>query len=578
MHAFADLFDALDQTSATRAKHAALCVYFRQAADADVVWALHLLLGGKVRGGAKGSTTLAKSSELQRWIGAHARLPDWLVTLSYEQVGDLAETLHLLAPIPSAPAPVPPLSTLIECVLQPLAGLAEADRQAVITQQWASQHGTARLLFNKLLTGNLRIGVSRALVQSALSDVWQLPVDVLAKRLMSFMPTLVDLHALKAPLSELDKTQGTYPFYLASAVELDANTSVPLEAQLLNQLGSVHDWQLEWKWDGIRAQMLCQRDIGTDGAPQSATVQLLSRGEEDLQGRFPELELALQTLPACVLDGEIVAWDAEHQAPGTFQTLQTRIQRKKPSAKLLQQNPVRFIGYDLLRLGDRDLRAQPLSERRAALQRMLAHANHQHLMISDSLVVTDWQHAQLLRMQARAQRCEGLMLKRKSSIYQQGRKRGDWWKWKLDPLSFDAVLLYAQAGHGRRANLYTDYTFGVWHQNQLLPIAKAYSGLDQQEINQVDRWIRAHTLEKFGPVRKVSAELVFELGFEAIQVSKRHRAGVALRFPRILRWRHDKKAADADQLSAVCALANLSEPITPRIDAPETADVAQQTS
>lgn len=556
MRDFADLFDALDQTSATRSKHLALCAYFKQAHDADVLWALHLLLGGKVRGGAKSAITLAKSTELQRWIGAHAQLPEWLVTLSYEQVGDLAETLHLLAPIPKDPRPSPPLSTLIEAVLLPLAGKGEVERQVAITEQWARLTGTARLLFNKLLTGNLRIGVSRALVQTALSEVWQLPVDALAKRLMSFAPNLSALRALKAPLSALDKTQGTYPFYLASALDVDPEPARFIQA-LHEQLGETCDWQLEWKWDGIRAQLLCQRDSAT----QAASVQLLSRGEEDLQGRFPELEFALQQLPACVLDGEIVAWDELSQAPGTFQTLQTRIQRKKPSAKLLLENPVRFIAYDVLRVGETDLRPSPLWQRRSTLQALLAQANQPQLLISEALEASDWEQAQALRLQARAKRCEGLMLKRKTSLYQQGRKRGDWWKWKLDPLSFDAVLLYAQAGHGRRANLYTDYTFGVWHGEQLLPIAKAYSGLDQQEINQLDRWIRAHTLEKFGPVRKVSAELVFELGFEAIQVSKRHRAGVALRFPRILRWRQDKNAADADQLSAVCALANLSSAV-----------------
>nr|MDQ3057770.1 cisplatin damage response ATP-dependent DNA ligase [Pseudomonadota bacterium] len=315
-------------------------------------------------------------------------------------------------------------------------------------------------------------------------------------------------------------------------------------------LGDIDDWLLEWKWDGIRLQL-----IRRDGE-----VALWSRGEERLDGRFPEIESAAALLPRdCVLDGELLAW-REGDAPMPFTALQTRIQRLKPGAKTLKDTPVRVQVYDLLELDGDDWRERPLSDRRAALEALVAsipdpEAGGARFALSPRVQASDWVTAATLRSGARERGVEGLMLKRLSSPYQAGRRRGDWWKWKIDPLTIDAVLLYAQSGHGRRSTLYTDYTFGLWDGDTLVPVAKAYSGLDDNEILALDKWIRAHTLERFGPVRSVQAHHVFELGFEAVNKSGRHKSGIAVRFPRILRWRKDKPMSEADRLDTLRALA-----------------------
>src|SRR5690606_14867813 len=324
-------------------------------------------------------------------------------------------------------------------------------------------------------------------------------------------------------------------FFLASPLEVEPAS-----------LGPVTDWLLEWKWDGIRVQLLLR-----DGE-----VALWSRGEERLDGRFPEIEQAATALPeGTVIDGELLAWRADEDAPLPFTALQTRIQRRKPGPKTLADTPVRVVAYDLLELDGRDLRQMPQRERRVLLERVLATLGDPRITLSPQVLPTSWEHAADLRGQSRERGVEGLMLKRADAVYQSGRRRGDWWKWKIDPLTIDAVLIYAQAGHGRRSTLFTDYTFGLWHEGALVPVAKAYSGLDDKEILKLDRWIRAHTLERFGPVRSVEAVHVFELGFEAVNRSSRHKSGIAVRFPRILRWRHDKPAAEADVLATLQALA-----------------------
>lgn len=314
----------------------------------------------------------------------------------------------------------------------------------------------------------------------------------------------------------------------------------------MSSLGAIDDWLLEWKWDGIRLQLL----------RRAGEAALWSRGEERLDGRFPEIEQAAMGLPdGTVIDGELLAWQPEQLLPMPFTALQTRIQRLKPGPKTLAAAPARVVAYDLLELDGEDLRERPLHARRALLERVLATLADPRIIASPLVHSTDWQAAAQVRLDARARGVEGLMLKRARSPYQSGRRRGDWWKWKIDPLTIDAVLLYAQAGHGRRSTLYTDYTFGLWHDGALVPIAKAYSGLDDTEILQLDRWIRANTTERFGPVRAVTPHHVFELGFEGVNRSTRHKSGIAVRFPRILRWRHDKPFAEADHLSSLQALA-----------------------
>jgi DNA ligase-1 len=430
-----------------------------------------------------------------------------------------------------------PLRAWVEHVLWPVSGAAPALRRAAVTGAWAELAESERLVFNKLITGALRIGVSKRLVQQALADISGLDIALLAQRMLgAWRPGPETLSLLLAPGGQASDREQPYPFYLAS----------PLEAGP-ESLGAVEDWLLEWKWDGIRLQLL----------KRNHAVALWSRGEERLDGRFPEIDEAGMALPeGTVLDGELLAWGAGAEAAlMPFTSLQRRINRLKPGPKLLAEVPLRVQAYDLLELGGEDLRALPLSERRARLLALLAEVGDPRLLPSPRVVAADWAEADALRRSARERGVEGLMLKRLSSSYQAGRRRGDWWKWKLDPLTIDAVLVYAQSGSGRRSTLYTDYTFALWDGDRLVPVAKAYSGLDDREIARLDRWIRANTLERFGPVRVVKPQHVFELGFEAVNLSARHKSGVAVRFPRILRWRDDKLPADADRVEALKSLA-----------------------
>jgi DNA ligase-1 len=528
MKHFASLYRELDQSTATLDKRAALVRYFRAAPPADAAWAMWLLAGGKL-------ARIANTRELREWIVQESGQPAWLVEDSYDHVGDLAETLTLLMGDPQASTEDRSLLDWIEGILLPVANQDPELRRATVVAGWHALRFDECLLFNKLLTGALRVGVSQRLVQQALAEMSGIDISRIAQRMLgAWKPTPDFLHRLLTVEELPEDRQQPYPFFLASPLENEAPT-----------LGDIDDWLLEWKWDGIRLQL-----IRRDGE-----VALWSRGEERLDGRFPEIELAAATLPRdCVIDGELLAW-RDGDAPMPFTALQTRIQRRKPGAKTLADTPARVLAYDLLELDGVDLRARPLSERRALLESLLAEHDDRRIVISPRVSVDSWDAAALLRASARERGVEGLMLKRMESVYQSGRRRGDWWKWKIDPLTIDAVLLYAQSGHGRRSTLYTDYTFGVWDGDALVPVAKAYSGLDDKEILALDSWIRANTLERFGPVRSVKAHHVFELGFEAVNVSRRHKSGIAVRFPRILRWRHDKPMAEADRLQTLQALA-----------------------
>ncbi|HZF98979.1 MAG TPA: ATP-dependent DNA ligase [Pseudoxanthomonas sp.] len=528
MKQFACLYRELDQSTATLDKRAALIAYFRDAPPADAAWAIALLSGAKL-------SRIANTRELREWVVEESGQPDWLVDESHDHVGDLAETLTLLLDDPPAPAPDRSLTGWIEGVLLPVAGQDPALRRATVVGGWRALPFDQRLLFNKLLTGALRVGVSQRLVQQALAEMSGIDISRLAQRMLgAWRPTPQFLAALLSAEELAGDRQQPYPFFLASPLENPAES-----------LGPIEDWVLEWKWDGIRLQLI----------RRAGEVALWSRGEERLDGRFPEIEHAAATLARdCVIDGELLAW-REGDAPLAFAALQTRIQRRKPGPKTLADAPARVLAYDLLELDGEDLRTRPLSERRARLQSLLDSHGDPRIVVSPRIASESWQAAAAMREGARARGVEGLMLKRADSIYQSGRRRGDWWKWKIDPLTIDAVLLYAQSGHGRRSTLYTDYTFGVWDGDTLVPVAKAYSGLDDREILRLDSWIRAHTLERFGPVRSVQAHHVFELGFEAVNVSKRHKSGIAVRFPRILRWRHDKPFTEADRLETLQALA-----------------------
>lgn len=532
MKAFAALYHELDRSTATLDKRAALVAYFRVAPRRDAAWALHLLAGGKVTGARR---AIANTRELREWIAEVSGTPGWLVDASYDQVGDLAETLALLLDEPTSPAPDLALTDWIEQRLLPAINQDVATRRAVVVAAWTSLSFDERLVFNKLLTGALRVGVSQRLVQQALAQMSGIDIARLAQRMLGrWTPTEAFLSDLLSSQELPSDRQQPYPFFLASPLEADAAS-----------LGPIGDWLLEWKWDGIRLQLI----------RRNGEVALWSRGEERLDGRFPEIEAAAARLPRdCVLDGELLAWRDDAAEPLPFTALQTRIQRLKPGPRTLASTPVRVQVYDLLERDGEDWRARPQSERRQALEQLVADVDPR-IRASPRVNAESWAQAAQLRMAAREHGVEGLMLKRWSAAYQVGRRRGDWWKWKVDPLTIDAVLLYAQSGHGRRSTLYTDYTFGLWDGDTLVPVAKAYSGLTDAEILQLDRWIRAHTRERFGPVRSVEAFHVFELGFEAVNRSTRHKSGIAVRFPRILRWRHDKPVAEADRLDQLRALA-----------------------
>jgi len=521
MKDFAALFDRLDQTTATNAKVAALVDYFKAAPPEDAAWAVYFLTGRRLK-------RLVNTRELREWTAGASGLALWLIEESYEHVGDLAETMHLLLPPAQLKPDLSRLSEIIETAIQPLAKMEDDERQEQVTQLWQEFDGSERFLINKLLTGGFRVGVSKRLVTRALAEVAGVDSSLVAHRLMGKGTPNADFYQrLIADQADVDFEQSTpYPFFLAS----------PLE-QELEHLGDAQDWQAEWKWDGIRAQLI----------RRAGQTWIWSRGEERMDGRFPELETAAEALPdGTVLDGEIMAW--RDGAPLPFSVLQTRIGRKKPGKVTLEKAPVVLLAYDCLEFGGEDLRERPLEARMDALEQALPE-NNARLQPSAQVRFSDWNELPAQRDRSRELGVEGLMLKRKSSPYRVGRKRGDWWKWKVEPYTFDGVMIYAQPGHGRRSNLFTDYTFAVHDGDQLVPVAKAYSGLTQKEIDRLDRWIRNNTKERFGPVRSVEPMQVFELAFEGISHSPRHKSGIALRFPRIHRWREDLTSKDADSLA-----------------------------
>jgi DNA ligase-1 len=600
MEAFCALYQALDASTATRDKLAAMSRYFRQAPPADAAWAVYLLAGGKPR-------QVVPTRLLRAWAADLAGLDTWLFEECYAAVGDLAETIaHVLpqrlafettraaggrtepAEPPDAAAQAVPaagasLGDWMALALAPLRGLPpEAQRKAVVAQ-WAGLSAEARFVHIKLIGGGFRVGVSRQLVQRALAQAFGLESATLAQRMMGYTdagrsPVAEDFARLVAPPAADSADSGAslapYPFFLAHALEAEPlNPAQPL--------GPVADWLAEWKYDGIRAQLVCRH----------GQAALWSRGEELISESFPEFSAwaaALGPDAAAVLDGEVLAWDTAAQQALPFASLQTRIGRTKPGPKLLKTTPVVFVAYDLLQWQGQDLRGHAQHIRRAHLEQALACVPPQAgLRASPLLPAADWPALAAWRAQARGQRVEGLMLKHREARYGIGRTRqgGIWWKWKLAPMTVDAVLIYAQAGHGRRAGLHTDYTFAVWNRPpadaaeveavlaairqrqppapgalQLVPFAKAYSGLTDAEFKRVDRWVREATVERFGPVRSVVPGLVFELGFEGLQPSRRHKSGVATRFPRMLRIRDDKPLIQANSLAELLACLPMQDP------------------
>ncbi len=563
MQSFAQLFQALDASTGTGDKVAALRGYFQAAPPADAAWAVYFLAGGKPR-------QVVPTALLRELACRGAGIDDWLFDACYQAVGDLAETIAHVLP-PGSRRSHAGLAEWIEQRLLPLRGLPPAEQAERVAACFDELDAPGRFLLVKLIGGGFRVGVARLLVQRALAEAAGLDAKLMAQRLVGWTdaratPSAARYAELVAPAG----TQATggpgsggqpYPFFLAHPLQAEPAT-----------LGEPADWLVEWKYDGIRAQVV----------KRAGQVWVWSRGEELVTERFPEVVQQAASWPdGTVVDGELLVWPADSERPGSFNLLQQRIGRKTLPKKLLADAPVALLAYDLLEAEGQDLREQPQQQRRLQLEALAAG---QGLRLSPRVLAPDWPAYAALRAESRERGVEGLMLKQMTSRYGAGRTKADgtWWKWKIDALSVDAVLIYAQAGHGRRASVYTDYTFAVWSRPpadaaeaqavveaiarrepapdkasgtlQLLPFAKAYSGLSDGEFAAVDRVIRATTLEKFGPVRSVRPSLVFEIGFEGIHASPRHKSGVAVRFPRMLRIRLDKPLHEADAMPTLLAL------------------------
>ncbi|MAQ17028.1 MAG: ATP-dependent DNA ligase [Sandaracinus sp.] len=527
MRSFAALYAELDGTGSTNLKVDAMARYFATAPPEEAAWALFLLSGERMK-------RLVGPRKLATWAQEAAGLPEWLMSECYAAVGDLAELVSLLVDQEAESDDVP----LPEWVarLRSLRKRSEDEQRDQILTWWRASPRDERFLMSKLLTGSLRVGVSRTLAVRALAQATGLDKDLLQHRLSgTWKPSANAWNQLVDPEADPGASAARpYPFYLAS----------PLE-QPLAELGEPGEWLVEWKWDGIRAQLV----------RRAGETHLWSRGEELITERFPEVAEASAALPeGTVLDGELLAWDAEAARPMPFAQLQKRIGRKKLGPKILREAPAHFMAYDLLEAEGEDLREVPQGERRARLESLIAALGSERFGLSPLVDADTWEDLGVLHGESRSRGVEGFMLKRRAGPYRTGRRKGDWWKHKVEPFTLDCVLVYAQAGSGKRAGLFTDYTFGLWEgargEGELVPIAKAYSGLDDAEIRELDGWIRRHTVERFGPVRSLVAEHVFEIAFEDIRESKRHKAGLAVRFPRILRWRRDKVPAEADSLAS----------------------------
>ncbi len=522
MKHFSELISAIEITNKTNAKIDALVDYLKAAPDKDKLWIITLFTG-------KRPSRPVKTTLMRQWCLEITGLPEWLFLESYSSVGDLGETIALVLPDPTHHIEKSLSDWMTELIA--LRPKSEAEKKAYVLNAWSGLQMQERLIFNKLIGGSFRIGVSKRTLVNALSKLSGIDANQLMHSIIgnwdvnsiSFQDLLHGEHI------NYDNSK-PYPFCLAYSLEKN-----------LDELGFPQDWQIEYKWDGIRGQIVKRND----------EIFIWSRGEELVTSQFPELVAAMETFADdFVIDGEILA--LKDNAVLLFNDLQKRLNRKNVSKKMLEEIPVGFYAYDLIEWNGEDVRHQPLSYRRSILENLLESKNlPSYIVISEKILFNDWDELDAIRNQAREFNSEGLMLKQKNSPYHTGRKKGDWWKWKVDPLTIDAVMIYAQKGSGRRSSKYTDYTFAVRKDDALVTVAKAYSGLTDVEITEISRFINKNAIEKFGPVRTVKPQLVFEIAFEGIALSNRHKSGVALRFPRILRWRKDKTVADIDTIEQV---------------------------
>ncbi|SMO45685.1 DNA ligase-1 [Chryseobacterium rhizoplanae] len=521
MRHFADLINALETTNKTNAKIDAIIDYLERAPDEDKVWFIALFTGKRPKRNVN-------TNYMKEWALEITKLPYWLFQESYSSVGDLGETLSLILPPPRENIE----RTLSEWMndIVGLKGKTDTEKKEFVLHSWNGLDYTERLIFNKLIGGSFRIGVSDKTLINALTKFSGQESSALMHSLMGkWLPDEVSFKELVDAENVNPDNSKPYPFCLA----------YPLEKKP-DELGNSDEWLVEYKWDGIRGQIIRRND----------EVFIWSRGEELVTEQFPEITEVVKAMKGnFVIDGEILA--VKDGKVLNFNELQKRLNRKTLTKKMLSEIPIEVFAYDLLELENNDLREKPISTRRALLEELLLNESPQNIKISKSLDFEKWEELDLLRDNSREVNSEGLMLKQKNSPYHSGRKKGDWWKWKINPFTIDAVLIYAQKGSGRRSAYYTDYTFAVKNGDALVTIAKAYSGLTDKEIMEVSRFVTKNAIEKFGPVRTVKAELVFEIAFEGIGFSNRHKSGVALRFPRIVRWRKDKKVDEIDSLEEI---------------------------
>jgi DNA ligase 1 len=525
MKNFAQLIKTLDSSNKTNVKVDALTTYFKNASPEDKVWTIAIL--SHRRPARPVNTTL-----LRLWGNELANIPLWLFEESYHIVGDLAETIALIIPTTKEHSDKSLTEFLQEIIA--LKKKTDSEKKEYLHENWMALNYYERFVFTKLITGSFRIGVSQKLMTRALSKAENVDEDALAYKLMgNWNPNTITFQELILDEQSSDYLSKPYPFYLA----------YPIEGEV-EDLGNPEDWSIEHKWDGIRSQTIIRDN----------DIYVWSRGEELVTDKYPEFKSFVGIIPnGTVIDAEILAFP-ENEI-GTFNDLQARIGRKTISANLLGKVPVILKAYDILEWEGKDIRNLSYIERRILLENLYDEIKDYttSFQLSKRVALISWDDVAKERERAREMKSEGLMIKRNNSPYQVGRKKGDWWKWKIEPLVIDAVLTYAMRGHGRRSNLFTDYTFALWQNNEkgereLVTFAKAYSGLTDAEFRKVDDFIKKNTLERFGPVRSVTPQLVFEIGFEGISLSKRHKSGIATRFPRILRWRQDKKIEEANSI------------------------------
>jgi len=533
LNKFSKLFEELDSNNSINKKVNSLTKYFKSNSNLNNIWTIYLLIG-------KRNKRFISGKSLREYYADIYSMPGWLIETCYAKVGDSAEVIALLLQDKLLEENIKEdisLDQLINIVLPNLSKLDENDKKSYIKMLWEKNKKDNQLILNKILTGTFRIGVSKGLVTKAISNMIGVDESIILHRLMGdFEPNEETyLFLINQKLEQKELSYKPYPFQLANTFE-----------EKIKKTNSINQYQFESKWDGIRSQII----------KRSNNISIWTRGEELINKTFPELIKIISDFKNdFVLDGEILIWDEEKNCPKDFSFLQKRLGRKLPSTKIQKDLPVVFMAYDILEINGNDIRSKILSERRKILEEKFLNSTPENetiifkrLQITKLLKIDNWEDAEEAKDSARNIKTEGLVIKNKDSKYLSGRKKGSWWKYKIDPMQLDGVLIYARTGSGKRADLYTDYSFAIWENNKLVKFANAYSGLNNEEIRELDKWIRKNTLERYGPVRSVKPELVFEISFDNIQFSKRHKSGIALRFPRITKWRKDKNIKDADNL------------------------------